>query len=60
MSNNDIQILSYILKYCTQISETNAEFDNSKERFYESATFRNDFCSEQINEHSAELTDLNV
>jgi len=44
MSNNDMQILSYILKYCTQINETNAEFNNSKERFSESATYRNAIC----------------
>lgn len=44
MSSSDASILSYILKYCRQINETSAEFDNSKERFDESATFRNAIC----------------
>jgi len=44
MSNNDSSILKYILKYCMQINETSAEFDNSKDRFDESATFRNAIC----------------
>ena len=44
MSNNDSSILNYILKYCEQINETSAEFDNSKDRFAESATFRNAVC----------------
>ena len=44
MSNNDSQILSYILKYCAQINDTSAEFGNSKDRFDQSTTFRNAIC----------------
>ena len=44
MSNNDSSILRYILKYCTQINDTSSEFDNSRDRFDESATFRNAVC----------------
>ena len=44
MSNNDASILNYILKYCSQINETSTEFDNSKDRFDKSATFRNAVC----------------
>ena len=44
MSSNDSNILGYILKYCTQMNETSSEFGNSKDRFDESATFRNAVC----------------
>ena len=44
MSIKDLDILSHILEYCGQINETRNEFDNSKERFSESATFRNAVC----------------
>jgi uncharacterized protein with HEPN domain len=44
MSNNDVNALSYILKYCLQINETSIEFNSSKDRFNESATFRNAIC----------------
>jgi len=44
MSNNDSSLLGYMLKYCKQIQETSAEFDNSKDKFDESATFRNAIC----------------
>jgi len=44
MSSNGSSILSYILKYCTQINDTSSEFDNSKDRFEESATFQNAVC----------------
>jgi len=44
MSTNDSGILGYILKYCKQIKETSAEFDNSKDKFDNSATFRNAIC----------------
>jgi len=41
MNSSDAHILNLILKYCSQVSETSAEFDNSKDQFDESATFRN-------------------
>ena len=44
MNNNDSSILHHILRYCEQINKTSAEFDNSKDRFMESATFRNAIC----------------
>jgi len=44
MNTKDLDILRYILKYCEQINETSSEFDNSKERFDKSATFRNAIC----------------
>jgi len=44
MNNNDSSILMYILKYCKQINVTKIEFDDSKDRFNESATFRNAIC----------------
>ena len=44
MNNSDLNSLHHILNYCEQIKETKNEFDNSKERFIESATFRNAVC----------------
>jgi len=44
MNNRDISILTYILNYCTQINDTKSEFNNSKDRFDDSATFRNAIC----------------
>ena len=39
-----MSILRLILKYCLQIKETRQEFNNDKERYDESATFRNAVC----------------
>ena len=44
MSNNDVRILSRILMYCMQIRDTCAEFNDSRDRFIDSATFRNAVC----------------
>ena len=44
MNSKDLDILRHILRYCKQINETSNEFDNSKKRFNESATFRNAVC----------------
>ena len=44
MNNKDLDILRHILEYCGQINETRAEFDNSKDKFDKSATFRNAVC----------------
>ena len=44
MNSKDMDILRHILRYCEQIKETSGEFDNSKERFDKSATFRNAVC----------------
>ncbi|MCL2634254.1 MAG: DUF86 domain-containing protein [Oscillospiraceae bacterium] len=44
MNTKDRDILRHILRYCVQINETSREFSNSKERFTESATFRNAVC----------------
>ena len=44
MNSNDAHILNHILAYCAQINETSAEFENSKDRFDESATFHNAIC----------------
>ena len=44
MSSKDLDILRHILKYCGQINKTKSEFNNSKMRFIESATFRNAVC----------------
>ncbi|MCL2513186.1 MAG: DUF86 domain-containing protein [Oscillospiraceae bacterium] len=43
-SAKDLDILRHILNYCSQIIETKKEFDNSKKRFSENATFRNAVC----------------
>ena len=44
MNSKDLDILRHILKYCKEINETYKEFDNSRERFDGSATFRNAVC----------------
>jgi uncharacterized protein with HEPN domain len=44
MNSKDLDILRRIIKYCEQIKETSGEFANSKEKFDESATFRNAVC----------------
>ena len=44
MNSKDIDILRHILRYCEQINITSGEFDNSKEKFDNSATFRNAVC----------------
>jgi len=59
MSSRDISILRRMVSYCQQISQTSYEFDDSKERFLESATFRNAvcLCLLQIGELVAGLSD---
>jgi len=44
MNSRDRDILVHIADYCKQIIETKNEFDNNKEQFMESATFRNAVC----------------
>jgi len=44
MSSKDLDIIRHILRYCEQIKETSDEFDNNKELFDKSATFRNAVC----------------
>jgi len=44
MNSKDLDILRHILRYCGQINETSNEFNNSKNRFLGSATFRNAIC----------------
>ena len=44
MNTKDSNTIRHMLKYCEQINETSLEFDNSKERFIESTTFRNAVC----------------
>ena len=44
MNIKDMDIIRHILIYCKQIMDTSNEFDNSKARFFESATFRNAIC----------------
>jgi len=59
MSVKDSDILRHILSYCNQITETSKEFNDSKERFDKSATFRNAvcLCLLQIGELVAVLSD---
>jgi uncharacterized protein with HEPN domain len=59
MNIKDLNIISHIFRYCEQINETSREFDNSKIRFAESATFRNAvcLCLLQIGELVAVLSD---
>ena len=44
MNSKDMDILCHVLDYCEQINETKNEFENSKEQFSESVTFRNAVC----------------
>jgi len=44
MNTKDIDIIRHVLKYCEQIKETRREFNDSKDAFDKSATFRNAVC----------------
>ena len=44
LTTKDFDALNHILRYCVQIVQTSNEFSNSKEKFFESATFRNAIC----------------
>ncbi|MCL2158928.1 MAG: DUF86 domain-containing protein [Oscillospiraceae bacterium] len=44
MNSKDLDIIHHTLRYCEQTNETCNEFDNSKEQFDRSATFRNAVC----------------
>ena len=59
MNNKDLDIIRHILDYCEQINETSEEFDNDKNKFDKSATFRNAICLciLQLGELAAVLSD---
>ncbi len=44
MNTKDYNILKHIINYCDEIKTTQNEFNNDRDRFIASATFRNAIC----------------
>ena len=44
MNNKDPSTIRRIMEYCGQIDETKNEFNDDKENFFSSSTFRNAVC----------------